>query len=187
MSRSGLVEDDGDDVLAHGRWRGAVQSAMRGKRGQAFLRELADALDAMPEKVLVAGALQSDDGCHCTLGVIANKRGLDVAAMDVDDYAGIADSLSVNAKIAQEIMWENDECFFDWEWVEVAICGPMRPPFYERGRGWVHEEHNRHVRITKENAGFKRWQHMRSWVAASIKSPSTPSPLVGAETDRRTP
>ena len=60
MSRSGLVEDDGDDPLAHGRWRGAVKSAINGKRGQQFLRELADALDAMPEKVLVAGALQAE-------------------------------------------------------------------------------------------------------------------------------
>ena len=35
MSRSGLYEDDGEDHLAHGRWCGAVASAIRGKRGQA--------------------------------------------------------------------------------------------------------------------------------------------------------
>lgn len=174
MSRSGYVEDDGDDVLAMGRWRGAVASAMRGKRGQAFLQELADALDAMPEKWLVSGELQSDDGCHCTLGVIASKRGLDVEAMDVDDYDAIADSLSVNAKIAQEIMWENDEAFSDWEYIEVLICGPMRPPFHERGRGWVHEKHHRSERVEKENIGFKRWQHMRAWVARHIKQEVAP-------------
>lgn len=168
MSRSGLYEDDGDDPLAHGRWRGAVASAIRGKRGQAFLRELADALDAMSEKQLVAGALQSEDGCHCTLGVMGQKRGLDVASMDVDDYDGIAHSLGVNAKIAQEIMWENDETFYDWEDIEAEICGPMRKPFYDDRRGWVREEHNRWVRVTKENPGFLRWQHMRNWVAKQL-------------------
>lgn len=168
MSRSGLYEDDGDDSLAHGRWRGAVASAIRGKRGQAFLRELADALDAMPEKRLVAGALQSEDGCHCTLGVMGQKRGLDVASMDVDDYDAIADSLDVNAKIAQEIMWENDETFSDWEHVEAVICGPMRPSFHKPGYGWVHEEHTRWVRVTKDNPGFLRWQHMRAWVEKQL-------------------
>lgn len=168
MSRSGLYEDDGEDTLAHGRWRGAVMSAIRGKRGQAFLRELADALDAMPEKHLVAGALQSEDGCHCTLGVIGLKRGLDVASMDVDDYDAIAGSLQVNAKIAQEIMWENDETFSDWEHVEAEICGPMRPPYFAGNRGWYHEEHVRWVRVTKGNAGFERWKHMRAWVESQL-------------------
>ena len=168
MSRSGLFEADGEDPLAHGRWRGAVTSAIRGKRGQAFLRELADALDAMPQKWLVAGELQSEDGCNCTLGVIAGKRGLDVANMDVDDYDSIADSLGVNAKIAQEIMWENDESFCSWEYVDVVICGPMRPPFYDHRRGWVHEKHERDVRVEKQSVGFKRWQHMRDWVAKHL-------------------
>jgi hypothetical protein len=56
MSRSGYCEDM-DDQWAHIRWRGAVTSAIRGRRGQAFLREMLAALDAMPEKRLVAGAL----------------------------------------------------------------------------------------------------------------------------------
>ena len=42
------------------RYRGAVKSAIRGKRGQAFLREMLAALDAMPEKRLSAGALIFD-------------------------------------------------------------------------------------------------------------------------------
>lgn len=57
MSRSGYSEDyDGDhwDLI---RWRGAVASSIRGKRGQAFLREALAALDAMPEKKLITGDL----------------------------------------------------------------------------------------------------------------------------------
>ena len=41
MSRSGYGDDYGDDdPLAIGRWRGAVNSAIRGKRGQQTLREI---------------------------------------------------------------------------------------------------------------------------------------------------
>jgi len=50
MTRHGYV-DDSEDTLAYGRWRAQVQSAIRGKRGQAFLKELAAAMDAMPEKL----------------------------------------------------------------------------------------------------------------------------------------
>ena len=59
MSRSGYV-DDMCDQWAMIRYRGAVRSAIRGRRGQAFLREMLAALDAMPEKRLTAGALVFD-------------------------------------------------------------------------------------------------------------------------------
>ena len=52
MSRSGY--HDGIDQWDLIRWRGAVASAIRGKRGQAFLREMLDALDALPEPKLIA-------------------------------------------------------------------------------------------------------------------------------------
>lgn len=57
MSRAGYC-DDLDDPLEHGRWRAQVRSATRGKRGQKLLRDLLDALDAMPEKRLVKDVLE---------------------------------------------------------------------------------------------------------------------------------
>lgn len=59
MSRSGYV-DDMCDQWAMICYRGAVSSAIRGRRGQAFLREMLAALDAMPEKRLISGALVFD-------------------------------------------------------------------------------------------------------------------------------
>lgn len=53
MSRSGYSEDWDGENWTFIRWRGAVKSALRGKRGQAFLREALAALDAMPEKRLI--------------------------------------------------------------------------------------------------------------------------------------
>ena len=58
MSRSGYT-DDFDDQWALIRWRGAVTSAIRGKRGQEFLREMAAAMDAMPEKSLSQKSLNT--------------------------------------------------------------------------------------------------------------------------------
>lgn len=59
MSRSGYT-DDTEDQWSLIRYRGAVASAIRGARGQAFLREMLTALDAMPEKRLISGALVFD-------------------------------------------------------------------------------------------------------------------------------
>jgi hypothetical protein len=57
MSRSGYIDDYDDDNGAVAMYRGQVASAMRGRRGQAFLRDLLSALDEMPEKRLIAGHL----------------------------------------------------------------------------------------------------------------------------------
>jgi hypothetical protein len=82
--------DSCDDNWALLRWRGQVVSAIRGKRGQAFLRELIDALDAMPVKRLIPGALRKD-GEVCAMGAIGAKRGVNLEALDPDDYEGDAD------------------------------------------------------------------------------------------------
>lgn len=123
MSRSGYT-DDCDDVLAHGRWRGRVASALRGRRGQALLRDLIAALDAMPEKKLIASKLTGADGCHCALGAVAELRGIDTAPIefsdDPDEYGygtdqarPVATALNIPASLACEIMFVNDD---EWGW-----------------------------------------------------------------------
>lgn len=118
MSRSGYT-DDMDDPLAHGRWRAAVNSAFRGKRGQAFLREILEALDALPEKRLTANSLVRDDGCACTLGAVALKRGIDTSAFRLPDdadecevedtFQNIGGLFGIADAMAREIMYENDD------------------------------------------------------------------------------
>lgn len=107
MSRHGY-SDDCDDQWALIRWRGAVASAIRGRRGQAFLRELLTALDALPEKRLIARELVQD-GQVCAIGSVALLRGLDVSALDPEDPDAIAAAFGISAKLVQEIEYENDE------------------------------------------------------------------------------
>ena len=159
MSRSGYCDDYGDDdPLALGRYRAQVNSAIRGKRGQALLRELLAALDAMPVKELVAGELEAD-GQFCALGVVGQARGLNLASIDTYDVESMAPKFNIAEQLAREIMYVNDDHVSEWRWEWVEICGPMRR--------W--ESHVRQERVANENANFQRWQQVREWVAKHIK------------------
>lgn len=107
MSRSGYSEDlDQWDLI---RWRGQVASAIRGKRGQKLLSELLAALEAMPEKRLVSGDLETVEGEHCALGVLGKARGIAMADIDPEDPAQVASAFDIAEQLAQEIVYENDE------------------------------------------------------------------------------
>jgi hypothetical protein len=107
MSRSGYSEDlDFNDLVMY---RGQVASTIRGKRGQAFLREVAEALDAMPRKELIAGELVSADGQCCTLGAVCLKRNLNASGVDYDEPSSVAALFGITWQLAAEIEYENDE------------------------------------------------------------------------------
>jgi hypothetical protein len=108
MSRSGYV-DDFDDYWQLIRWRGAVNSAISGKRGQAFFRDLIAALDALPEKKLIANELVAPDGCVCALGALGNARALDFKEVDPEDYERVADLFNIAQALAREVVFVNDE------------------------------------------------------------------------------
>ena len=107
MSRSGYTEEY--DPKLSNLWDGAVAKAIRGKRGQSFLRELIEALDAMPEKRLVQDVLEKN-GAVCAIGSVGVLRGIDMSNIDVEDYDGIAKIFGISRALAQQIESENDEC-----------------------------------------------------------------------------
>ena len=111
MSRSGYVDDYDMENWSLIRWRGQVASAIRGKRGQAFLKELIGALDAMPEKRLIANELQA--GCDvCAIGSVGRQRGIDMAELDPENYDRLASEFGIAHQLVQEIEWMNDEAYF---------------------------------------------------------------------------
>lgn len=132
MSRSGYDDDcDGRELAM---WRGAVMSALRGKRGQRFLRELAAKMDAMEEKALIAESFHdTEEGGFCTLGVIGAARGVDMKGF-----------ISLEREEVAEIMYENDE------------GGPWRAPEtpevrWQRMRNWV----QRQIKTTEQEPSCK--------------------------------
>ncbi len=159
MSRHGYLEDwDGDErsALQQGRWQAQLNSAIRGRRGQAFFRALVEALDAMPEKSLAPNSLETKDGDVCALGCLARHRGIDVKTLQLGDpytedpdegaewedpdWEALAAVFDIAPQLAREVMYENDEC----------------STYVATGTG------------THPTPGQQRWQRMRSWAAKKI-------------------
>jgi hypothetical protein len=107
MSRSGYSEEC-DNNWQFIKWRGVVASTIRGKRGQAFLKEMLAAMDALPEHKLVRAALETG-GEVCAIGSVGLARGVDMSGIDPEDYERVAALFGVSTPLAQEIMWINDD------------------------------------------------------------------------------
>lgn len=104
MSRSGYSDDCENIQL----WRGNVERAIKGKKGQEFFRELLAALDALPQKRLVPHVLVQDGEC-CALGAVAIARGMDVSKIDESEPDQVAAAFGIREMLAQEIAYMNDE------------------------------------------------------------------------------
>lgn len=131
MSRSGYSDDHDNWELI--KWRGMVASAVRGKRGQRLLSELAAAMDAMPEKRLIAHELQNEDGEHCALGVVGAARGIDLSKIDPDAPEQVSADFDIAECLAQEIVFINDDDF-GWD------RGETPEKRWQRVRKWVDEQ-----------------------------------------------
>jgi hypothetical protein len=107
MSRSGYTYDM-DDQWQLIRWRGAVASALNGRRGQDFLKEMLAALDKIEDQRLISGDLVCE-GEVCALGAVGLARHLEMADIDPEDRDTVADFFGVAHAMACEIMYENDE------------------------------------------------------------------------------
>jgi hypothetical protein len=173
MSRSGYSNDydaDGTGAL----WRGAVTRSIKGKRGQALLRETLAALDAMPEKALAAESLVTADGEFCTLGALGAVRGLDMLELDPDDWNAVAKAFNVAPALVREIVYENDEAgehLDGWHYIDVEVCGPVRPFYPEYGS----HRYPRRVQYSGEEVAQRRWARMRAWVESQITPTQAPS------------
>lgn len=142
MSRSGYNDygcDSPEEQWAQIRWRGAVTSAIRGKKGQAFLKRALKAIDSLDEKELASNTFESQ-GQYCLLGAVAKNEGVDLSELNDgydDEYGDDGESaeclgfqLGIAPAMAREIVWENDSC---------------------------------------SGSGRSRFEHMRRWVISNIK------------------
>lgn len=115
MSRSGYSDDcDRWDLI---RWRGAVASAIRGKRGQEFLKEMLYCLDSIADRRLIANELEKD-GSVCAIGSVGKHRGIDMSDIDPEDRKQVARAFGISEALAAEIMFLNDEQL-GWVWGET--------------------------------------------------------------------
>ena len=152
MSRSGYIDDiEQWDLI---RWRGQVASAMRGKRGQAFLMEMWKAMDALPEKKLIANDLEKD-GAVCAIGSVGKVRGIEMSEIDPEDYERIAAAFGIPHQLAQEIMFMNDEV----ERGEYVIAyGPPKPRSYGSD-----------VYVFVPSTPAERFARMKKWIEDNLR------------------
>lgn len=117
MSRSGYDDDYDGDFNALNLYRANVDRSLAGKRGQAFLKEMLAAMDALPDKKLAAGIMQEQGGEVCAIGSVGKARGLDMSNLDRiienEDYERLASAIAKQFGIAEcmarEIMYMNDD------------------------------------------------------------------------------
>ncbi len=108
MSRSGYTDDCENLNL----YRGTVERAIRGKRGQKLLKDLAAGMDAMPAKRLIDGELITTSGDVCALGVVGKSRKLPgLEKLDPYEPQDVADFFDISISLAMEVSHINDENF----------------------------------------------------------------------------
>lgn len=110
VGRSGYSDDWDGRGVAPELYRRAVENAINGKRGQAFLTELVAALDALPAKRLIEGDLERD-GEVCAIGAVGRARGLDMKPLHVDSPSHLAEAFKIPRCLVAEIEFENDDDF----------------------------------------------------------------------------
>jgi hypothetical protein len=124
-------------------WNANRRRAIESKRGQAFLQELLEALDELPQKRLIQGAMEQS-GEVCALGTVGLKRCMDLDGLHSRDHDEIADAFGISSLLAQEIAYWNDQG------MEACLLG------LADGGGW------------KENTPEDRFTFVRAWVVARI-------------------
>jgi hypothetical protein len=140
MSRFGDSDYDGEFKLEL--FRANVDRAIKGKRGQKALREMREALLALPEKKLVSGALcvvrRDDDDKpvaaegFCAIGAFSFAKRLkagepmekildELAQNPDDDFENEFDTIDEGRRqglvgvLAWELAWMNDEGLGQWK------------------------------------------------------------------------
>lgn len=130
MSRSGYSDDyDEQFPNAGALYQASVDNALVGKRGQKFLHDLVAALDALPEKRLIAEDLIRE-GAVCAIGAVGLARGIDMTGINPENAEKVGKLFGIAPRMAREIVFQNDERgWFDYSdnetpeerWVRMRI------------------------------------------------------------------
>jgi hypothetical protein len=152
-------------------WQANCRRSLKGKKGQAALRELEAALLAMPDKRLIAGKLQDADGEVCSLGALAKYKGHALLADECEegeydeyDLSGEMEEFGVELGMLRLVAWKvvekNDVAFDGMEWFNCE--GPYR---------WEFERPQMRDFISPE----MRYEKMLAWIRKQLTQPPSPS------------
>lgn len=144
-------------------WQGNCRRSLRGKAGQAALRELEAALLALPDKRLIAGKLIDAEGGVCSIGALAKYKGRDllnephVGPDDEFEGDGEMEEIGMELGMPRLVAWkvvEMNDVQFDGRDL-VTLEGPYR---------WYSEKPKAWVPITPE----ERYSRVLAWVRRQL-------------------
>lgn len=153
--------DEEDYPGQFGLWQGNCQRSLKGRAGQAALRELEAALLALPDKRLIAEELMDDNGAVCGIGAVAKFRGViteEMRAQGEHDMEGVGVDLGMPRLVAWKIVEMNDLQFSGTNLLFAE--GPYR---------WPAEQPYAYIEVTPE----QRYERMLKWVREQI-TPAVP-------------
>lgn len=170
MSRSGYIDGDGcdefDALRSYG-WRANVNRCINGRRGQAFMWELYLALEALPKRELITGALVSDEsGSVCALGAVAVRRGMEIPdkfkltddefrfETDMEFAEAMGPLFGLKDMLAREVMYVNDE--------------EQEDHFVDDGTSTIGQWYQPGRKTRHENSA-ERFQRVRAWVVSELR------------------
>ena len=99
--------DEEDFPGQFGLWQGNCMRSIGGKNGQAVLRELEQALLALPEKRLIADELENAEGEVCAIGALAKFRQYQPKA-DPEEMEEVGIELGMPRMVAWKVVCLND-------------------------------------------------------------------------------
>lgn len=151
-------EYEGNEEFRRGAWQENSRRAFASERGQKALRELRDALAALPRRRLLGGQFadifEQDDesiivGDVCAIGALAKFKGMEFTSHhgteDFDGFetAAIGKKLGMSYVMAYDIAYRNDEIYDSlgaserwwtmYGWLTAKINGRELPTTYMRG------------------------------------------------------
>lgn len=179
-------------------WPARVQQVIDGKRGQRILRELIDALLALPERRLIAGAI-AKHGEVCAVGALAKKRGVELTTeRDViidgkwgkhvfDEWEGgdqetaeLGASLGMTWTLAWEIGYKNDVEFSPVQMPMKSVVLDV-PIINEPVQGWgialsrprpqlsAYVPDYNAARWARGYSPEERWQAVYDWACSKVR------------------
>jgi hypothetical protein len=160
--------DDEDFPGQFGLWQGNCQRSMRGKAGQAALRELEAALVAWPSKRLGRELFVERAGAACALGVLAVARkqqegvSLDealsvLADKDPEDMEQHGEDMGLPRLVVWAIVAQND---VEMNGRYVTAEGPSQEPY-----GWYSP---RGISLWVDYSPEERYEKVLAWVRSNL-------------------
>lgn len=139
-------------------WDANVRRSLKGRAGQKALRELHDAMIALPEKRLIANRLTDEDGGVCAVGAYAKAKGLDLERFDPEDET---DEVGVVAGMPRLVAWSvvaQNDLVNDVVW-EVAY-GPLNrwEATYRGG-----------IPLVRDMTPEERYERILTWVVKQLE------------------